>query len=250
MAWERWWLWGGIWVGHPRQIGMVQGWQWGNWFVVSPGIGTERSGALAAKLSAAPFEEVWLVGICGGLNLQLAAGDLVQVTAHSKADAENSPCPAELAKLSWQDLPLIGQQDLIANVAHPRVYSGAALCSDRILSRAEKLRYTQTQKAAIVEMESAVWQPWSDEHQLSFVHLRVVSDPAEQEPVAWNRLWPNNGWLKQHLSTEKNISNQAASLSNRGARWRGLFAGGLKASLSAASSLRKLGNCLAAIGAD
>lgn len=241
MAWERWSLWGGVCAGRRCRVGDVTGWQWGDWFVVSPGIGLVRSRDLAVRLKLSVFKEIWLVGICGGLDSQLAAGDLLNATQQEAFSSQGHVSSTQLRESSWQELPLSNKEKLAAVPAHHRVYLGAAICAEQILSRAGKLELAQTGRGAIVEMESMVWLEWARERQIPFVHLRIVSDVLESEPLLWSHLWRGLSW--QNAPAIATDVEHAQRLRGR-ARWVRLLPSGVQDSLKAAIALRQLGKCL------
>jgi nucleoside phosphorylase len=241
MAWERWRLLGGVWAARRHFEAGVKTWQWNNWLVVSPGIGEEVSRVVAERLSELPFHEIWLVGICGGLNPLLRAGDLVKVTEQFVSGAEPADDTGAVREQNLRELVALEPLDLSRTGFRGRIFEGPGICSTSILSRAEKLDLANKGSGAIVEMESSVWRVWAEAKRIPFVHLRVVSDPVDREPLAWKHLRPAHWTADLTRRKPTSESNQSPKSSNR---FGNSLTGSVRDWWQAAKTLRQLGNCL------
>jgi nucleoside phosphorylase len=123
------------------------------------GIGPECAAALCGRLDERGTlpSSLALVGVAGGLDPTLAAGDRVLASAALYEDGRRAPC-------TILSLP------------------GAAVGPMLTVSRA---LYTPAEKAAgrdtgalAVEMEAYPLAAWASERGLPFIHARVILDPA------------------------------------------------------------------------
>jgi adenosylhomocysteine nucleosidase len=122
------------------------------------GIGPERAAAFCQRLEvqARLPEALALVGVAGGLDPSLDAGNIILASAALDADGRRAPCTI---------VPLPGA------VVGPVLTVGRAL-------------YTPAEKAAgrgtgalAVEMEAYPLAAWAAERCLPFIHARVILDP-------------------------------------------------------------------------
>jgi nucleoside phosphorylase len=125
------------------------------------GIGAERAAALGRRLdeSEGVPAGLALVGVAGGLDPALAAGDVVLASAAWDEEGRRAPCTV---------IPLPGA---------PR---GPILTVRRAL-------YTPAEKAAqreagalAVEMEAYPLATWAAERGVPFIHARVILDPFDE----------------------------------------------------------------------
>jgi hypothetical protein len=186
---------------------------------------------LAARLQELSVDELWLVGICGGIDSTLQSGDLVIVVdKQEQREFQDGPL-SPLRQLDHGELSFIGLETLHGTKFRGRIFEGTGVCSAGILSRAEKLELAQTGSAGIVEMESSAWRTWSTAKQIPMFHLRVVCDPVNQEPPK-----PRIGRPTPNVLTGPEASESR----------REKFGQGLRDLWTAAKSLRQLGACLSA----
>jgi nucleoside phosphorylase len=129
--------------------------------VVVSGMGPDCAVTLCRQLEAraSPPEVLALVGVAGGLDPTLAAGDVVLASAALCEDGRRAPCTI---------VPL----------------AGAAIGPILTVSRA---LYTPAEKAAgrdtgalAVEMEAYPLAAWAAERDVPFVHARVILDPFDE----------------------------------------------------------------------
>jgi adenosylhomocysteine nucleosidase len=125
------------------------------------GIGPQRAAALSRRLDERGDlpSSLALVGVAGGLDPALAAGDIVLASTAWDEEGRRAPCTV---------IPLAG-----ASV-------GPILTVSRAL-------YTPAEKAArreagalAVEMEAYPLAGWAAERGLPFVHARVILDPFDE----------------------------------------------------------------------
>ena len=116
-------------------------------------------------------------GFCGGLDPQLALGDIVEATSVLDVDT-NRQYPARAVSTSD------------THVRGPILSSGRVAVS---VEEKSKLR-TLVEGAAAVEMEAAAVAPWASARSIPFYCLRVVSDCAKDAlPVDMNRMRDREG---------------------------------------------------------
>jgi nucleoside phosphorylase len=134
-------------------------WQGDALTLIECGIGPERATRVADWLEE--IDELWLVGVAGGLVDGLETGDALLADSII-AGSERLPC--ESAELRAR----LGEG----------VRVGPALSSARVLVTPEEKRAAARTGALAVEMEAAPLARWAAERGVRFVHLRVILDPA------------------------------------------------------------------------
>jgi len=130
--------------------------------LVMCGIGPECAARLGRRLDER--EELpsglALVGVAGGLDPALAAGDVVLASAAWDGEGRCAPCTI---------IPL------------PGAVVGPLLTVRRALyTPAEKAAQQRATGALAVEMEAYPLAAWAAERGLSFVHARVILDPFDE----------------------------------------------------------------------
>jgi nucleoside phosphorylase len=181
----------------------VPAWRVGGMLIVEAGIGPEKAAALLPGLEAQDVDALWLFGWCGGLAPDLNVGDLVLADATLQAEP---PRPATAHP------PTEGLQAHVRRVAGDlgqRLLVGPVLTSPRVLFTVADKRAGAETGAIAVEMEAGPLARWAAEHDVPFVHLRVVLDPYNSalpgkrpkdsrlrllwyyvtHPIQWFRVW-------------------------------------------------------------
>ena len=152
----------------------VPAWRTGNLLIVEPGIGPDRAAALLPRLDMLEPQTVWLYGWCGGLTVDLGAGDLVLADATVFVGEDGTttriahPAPDSL----------VAEVRRLADSLGRRIVVGPALTSGHVLSSVEQKQVGATSGAVAVEMEAGPLAQWAGGRSLPFVHLRVVLDPV------------------------------------------------------------------------
>jgi nucleoside phosphorylase len=133
----------------------------GNLELTTCGIGPERSAAFCRSLDtrAHPPSALALLGVAGGLDPSLAAGEAVLANASLDEDGRRAPCTV---------------------IALPGAAIGLLLTVRRAL-------YTPSEKAAgratgalAVEMEAYPLAAWAAERRMPFIHARIILDPFDE----------------------------------------------------------------------
>jgi hypothetical protein len=176
-------------------------WQAGNLRILESGMGMERVTALLPHLDmllsrnapnpgqehlpssthSTPFrgacaippdggEAVWLFGWCGGLSTDLGVSDLVLADCTVLGDGQSIAHPP--------DGDLVAHVEQVAQNMDQRFVAGPVLTSERVLITVADKEAGRATGAVAVEMEAGPLARWAVDRGLSFVHLRVVLDPA------------------------------------------------------------------------
>lgn len=137
-------------------------------FVLQTGMGRQSVHSLrrnAAQLRAANLRKVWLVGCCGGVSPELAAGDVVLATSIVGDRSRQVPLGV--------DIELEG---MLKNTfgGDVTVVSGAVYSSLQAIRMPEEKR--RLAPAVAVEMEAAGVRRWASKKELEFAHVRIVLD--------------------------------------------------------------------------
>jgi nucleoside phosphorylase len=130
--------------------------------LVECGVGPERAARITSWLGE--VDEVWLVGVAGGLVEGLETGDVLLADSII-AGSERLPCEAGA--------------ELRARLGEG-VRVGPLLSSARALIPPEEKRAAAARTGALaVEMEAAPLARWAAGRGVRFVHLRVILDPVD-----------------------------------------------------------------------
>ncbi len=167
------------------------------------GAGKRAEGALRAVLEGHRPWLVLSVGVCGALDPELRAGDLVlceSVQAASSADSQAAPVRSGEGLLS-QALAAAGAAGLSVRI-------GQSLTVDRVAGEpAEKDALRQSTGLDVVEMESYWVGMVARESGLPFLTVRVVLDeqgdtlpvlPGVVQPDGSQRLWRALPYVLRH----------------------------------------------------
>ena len=125
------------------------------------GIGPERASALCRRLDERqpPPAGLVLVGVAGGLDPALAAGDVVLASTALDEDGQRAPCTV---------VPL------------PGAAVGPVLTVSRALHTPAEKAAARGSGALAVEMEAYPLAAWAAERGLPFFHARVILDPFDE----------------------------------------------------------------------
>lgn len=141
---------------------------------VTSGGSTQRLRQLLAERGDPGCSAVLSFGIAGGLDPDLAAGDVV-VASGVIADGERWPAHPALADSFMKSLSVGGVNAKLADIAGV----------DAPLIDAEAKADVRRQTGAVVaDMESHVASEFAARHGLMFAALRIVCDPAERSMPA------------------------------------------------------------------
>ena len=125
------------------------------------GIGTQRAAALCRHLEERDElpSGLALVGVAGGLDPALAAGDTVLASAAWDEEGGRAPCTV---------IPLTGAA------------VGPVLTVSRALYTPAEKAEARDSGALAVEMEAYPLAAWAAERGVPFVHVRVILDPSDE----------------------------------------------------------------------
>lgn len=116
------------------------------------------------------FSAVLSVGLAGGLDPSLRAGDILIANAIVEND-RRLPTDPRFAQALTQGISACGNK-----VVNGAIYGADAI----VLSVEEKARLRATTQAMAVDMESHIAADFARRRQLPFVAFRVISDPAQR----------------------------------------------------------------------
>lgn len=129
--------------------------------LVMCGMGPEAAAAFCRQLEARARlpKALVLVGVAGGLDPALAAGDVILASAALDEDGQRAPCAI---------IPL------------PGATTGPVLTVSRALRTTAEKAVGRDTGAVAVEMEAYPLAAWAAERRLPFVHARVILDPYDE----------------------------------------------------------------------
>ena len=138
-----------------------------------------------SRLHTQVIRQLWLVGVCGGLRADLRTGNLIL----ADSAIELSP----LGEVSQKEI--VVDDAVRDSVARAAVQIGRSLIIGPLLTISQPLvRKADKQAAAesgaiAVEMEAWPLVEISNRQSCSLIHLRVVMDAADSEPILASKPW-------------------------------------------------------------
>lgn len=195
--------------------------------IICSGANVQHLREQLARLENQKFSAVLSVGLAGGLDPSLRAGDILIADAIVEKD-QRLPTDPRFAQALTQGISACGDK-----VVNGPIYGADAI----VLSVEEKARLRATSQAMAVDMESHIAADFARRCQLPFVAFRVISDPAQRAlpPLALKAITPQG---------DVDIKEIALGLLQA----PGQIAGLIRAGIDSQAAFKRLSGCRPLLG--